>query len=388
MNLIMRENHMKSVKLWFAAAALAIAAPVAAQAPAIPAPPQVAAKSWLVLDTASGQMLVENNIDARAEPASLTKMMTVHVVANELAAGRIKLEDMVTVSERAWRMEGSKMFIEVNKQVSVEDLLKGVIIQSGNDASVALAEHVSGSEEVFASMMNQEAQRLGLSGTHFVNSTGWPDPNHYTTARDMALLAAAMIREHPDLYVWHSIKEFTFNGIRQQNRNDLLWKDPSVDGVKTGHTETAGFCLVASAKRDGMRLVAVVMGTDGSEARIRATEALLNYAFRFYESHRLVAAGETLAAPKVWKGAAVSVPLGLREDLLLAIPRGSLPQVEKLTETHPDILAPIAEGDVLGTLKVRLGGRELASRPLVALAAVPPGSLFRRFMDEIFLILE
>jgi D-alanyl-D-alanine carboxypeptidase (penicillin-binding protein 5/6) len=363
-------------------------APALAQAPAIPAPPQVDARAYLVMDMASGQMLVEKNIDERVEPASLTKMMTVHVVGAELAAGRIKLEDMVTVSEKAWRMEGSKMFIEVNKQVPVEALLKGVIIQSGNDASVALAEHVAGSEEVFASMMNREAQRLGLSGTHFTNSTGWPDPEHYTTARDLAVLAAAMIREQPELYAWHSLREFTWNGIKQQNRNDLLWRDQTVDGVKTGHTETAGFCLVASAKRDNMRLVSVVMGTSGPEARLRATESLLNYAFRFYDSYKAVAARETLVAPKVWKGAALSVRLGLREDLVLVIPRDSQARLERVAEPNPNLMAPIAEGDVLGTFRLKLDGRELASRPLVALEAVPPGSLFRRFMDEIFLILD
>jgi D-alanyl-D-alanine carboxypeptidase (penicillin-binding protein 5/6) len=372
---------------------LAVAAPGMAQAPAIPAPaipapPQVDAKSYLVMDMASGQMLVEKDIDARVEPASLTKMMTVYVVADELAAGRIKLDDMVTVSERAWRMEGSKMFIEVNKQVSVEDLLKGVIIQSGNDASVALAEHVSGSEEVFASMMNQQAQRLGLTGTHFMNSTGWPDPNHYTTARDLAMLAVATIRDHPDVYAWHSQREFTFNGIKQQNRNDLLWRDPSVDGIKTGHTETAGFCLVTSAKRDNMRLISVVMGTGSMEARVRATESLLNYAFRFFESHTVVSAGEALATPKVWKGAKLAVPLGLEKDLVLALPRGGLAQLERVAEPNAQIMAPIAKGDALGTFKLKLGGKELATRPLVALEAVEPGSVFRRFMDEIFLILE
>lgn len=363
-------------------------ASLTAQAPAIPAPPALKARSYLVLDPATGQYLVEHNVDERVEPASLTKMMTVHVVAGELAAGRVKLEDLVTVSERAWRMEGSKMFIEVNKQVPVKDLLLGVIVQSGNDASVALAEHVAGSEEVFASMMNREAQALGLTGTHFTNSTGWPDPEHYTTTRDMAVLAAAMIREHPDIYAWHAIKEYTWNGIRQQNRNELLWRDASVDGVKTGHTETAGYCLVAAARRDNMRLITVVMGTESSHARARATEALLNYAFRFFETHKVVGAGETLVSGRVWKGAANQVALGLASDLVLTLPRGGIGQLERVIETEPVLIAPIAAGAALGTLRLKLNGRELASRPLVALAPVEQGSLFRRFMDEIFMRLE
>lgn len=366
------------------------AASAAAQTAAtpVPKPPSTEATSYLVMDFNSRQMLAEHNIDERVEPASLTKMMTVYVVAAELKAGHVRLEDMVRVSEKAWRMEGSKMFIEVDKEVSVADLLRGVIVQSGNDASVALAEHVSGSEEVFAAMMNQHAQRLGMKHTHFMNSTGWPHAEHYTTAHDMALLAAALIRDYPDIYAWHAIKEFTFNGITQHNRNELLYRDSTVDGIKTGHTEGAGFCLVASAKRDDMRLISVVMGTSGPKARTDATEALLNYSFRFYETHRLAGAQEEVTTAKIWKGAVDTVSMGITGDLWVSVPRGSMKRLETSAEVQNPLSAPVEAGAVLGTLKVMLDGKELAARPLVALKPVVAGSLFKRVMDGIFLALE
>jgi D-alanyl-D-alanine carboxypeptidase (penicillin-binding protein 5/6) len=311
-----------------------------------------------------------------------------YVVFQHLADGRLSLDDKLPVSERAWRMGGSKMFIEVDKQVSVSDLLHGVIIQSGNDASVALAEHVSGSEEVFAAMMNQHAQRLGMTGTHFTNSTGWPDPDHYTTARDMATLAAALIRDFPDIYAWHSLKEFTYNGIRQQNRNELLGRDPSVDGIKTGHTEGAGYCLVASARRDDMRLISVVMGTSGPKARAQATEALLNYAFRFYETHKLAGAREQVATARIWKGEVDTVSMGITKDLWVTVPRGAVKRIETQAEVKSPLLAPVDAGTGLGVLKVSLDGKELASHPLIALEGVAAGSLFKRMMDSIFLALE
>jgi D-alanyl-D-alanine carboxypeptidase (penicillin-binding protein 5/6) len=381
-----------SMLLFAGAAPAATPAPAPAPTPApatpVPKPPSVNATSWLVMDFNSRQLLAEHNIDERVEPASLTKMMTVYVVASEIKAGHIRLEDMVRVSEKAWRMGGSKMFIEVDKEVSVADLLHGVIVQSGNDASVALAEHVSGSEEVFAAMMNQHARRLGMNHTHFTNSTGWPDPEHYTTARDMATLAAALIRDYPDIYAWHSIKEFTFNGIKQHNRNDLLYRDSSVDGVKTGHTETAGYCLVASAKRDDMRLISVVMGTPGPKARAQASEALLNYAFRFYETHKLATAGEQVATARIWKGVVDAVSMGITGDLWVTVPRGAMNRVETRAEVKTPLSAPVDAGSVLGNLKVSLDGKELASRPLVALGDVAAGSFFKRVMDSIFLALE
>lgn len=358
------------------------------QAAIVPAPPAINASSYLVVDFDSGRNLVEENVDERVEPASLTKMMTVYIVSSELAAGNIDMSDMVVISERAWRMAGSRMFIEVDKEVSVENLLKGVIIQSGNDASVALAEHISGSEEVFAAVMNQHATELGMTGTHFTNSTGLPDPEHYTTARDMGILARALLRDHPEIYKWHSIKEFTFNDITQHNRNEMLWRDASVDGIKTGHTDSAGYCLVASAKRDDMRLISVVMGTEGTKSRTSATQSLLNFAFRFYETHRLYQARESITSSKIWKGDVETFDVGIADDLYVTIPRGKYKQLDAAIEINPVITAPINVSDVQGNLKVTLEGEELASRPLIALKAVAPGSLFNRLKDDIRLLFE
>lgn len=354
----------------------------------VPAAPKISASSYLVADYHSGRLLVEENIDERVEPASLTKMMTVYVVAAELAAGNIKMTDMVRVSEEAWRMTGSRMFIEVDKEVSVEDLLKGIIVQSGNDASVALAEHVSGSETVFAHVMNQHAVKLGMTGTHFTNTSGLPDPEHYTTARDMSILATALIRDHPEIYAWHALRDFTFNGIKQHNRNQMLWRDSSVDGIKTGHTDSAGYCLVASAKRDDMRLISVVMGAEGPKARTRATQSLLNFAFRFYETHKLYQAGESIASSRVWKGEQESFDLGISADLYITIPRGRYKQLDAAIQIRPLILAPVKKFDVEGDLDVTLDGEKIASRPLVALQDVAQGSFFNRLKDEIKLLFE
>ena len=361
---------------------------IALHAAIVPAPPKINASSYLVVDFDSGRFLVEENIDQRVEPASLTKMMTVYIVSSELAEGNIALSDMVMVSEEAWRMTGSRMFIEVDKQVSVEDLLKGVIIQSGNDASVALAEHISGSEEVFAQVMNQYAEQLGMTATHFMNSTGLPHPEHYTTARDMAILARAVIADHPEIYAWHSIKEFTFNGIKQHNRNQLLWRDSSVDGIKTGHTDNAGYCLVASAKREDMRLISVVMGTEGSKARTRATQSLFNFSFRFYETHKLYAAGEVINSTRVWKGDRENFDIGLEQDLYVTISRGKYKNLDAKIEISPTIVAPVAQSQDMGTLNVTLDSEKVATRPLVALQAVSEGSFFNRIKDDIRLLFE
>lgn len=366
-----------------------VAVPAAAPAPvAIPAAPGIAAAAYLVQDFDSGQILVEHAIDTRVEPASLTKMMTAYVVEAEMAAGKIKPTDRVRISEKAWRMEGSKMFVEVGKEVSVGDLMLGVVIQSGNDASVALAEHVGGSEEVFAAMMNEHARRLGMTGTNFTNSTGWPDPNHYTTARDLGTLGIALARDFPEGYRVHAQKEFEFNGITQRNRNDLLWTDPTVDGIKTGHTESAGYCLVASALRNGMRLVSVVMGTTGSVARASATAALLNYAYRFYERHTIAGALQPLAQGRVWKGATGTLAAGVARELRLTLPRGSETRVEKVAKLNERLVAPIKKGAEVGTFTVRLDGKDLATRPLVALDAVPEAGFFGRVADEIRLWFE
>jgi D-alanyl-D-alanine carboxypeptidase (penicillin-binding protein 5/6) len=352
-------------------------------APPLPAPPKVNAKAHLLMDYHSGQMLAENNIDTSLEPASLTKIMTVYVLANELKEGNISLEDEVMVSEKAWRMSGSRTFIEINKKIQLKTLLMGVIIQSGNDASVALAEHASGNEEVFVELMNQHAQRLGLKGTHFVNSTGLPDPNHYTTARDLATLATALIRDFPETYAYSKMREFTFNKIVQHNRNRLLWQDESVDGLKTGHTETAGFCLVASAERQGMRLISVVLGSASEAERATATQALLNYGFRFYETHRLYGANQPLTQVRVWKGQADQADLGLGEELFVTIPRRQYKELNAAMDLETSVIAPVEKGQAKGTLKISLKGREVAKRPLIALQSVGEGGFVHRVVDDL-----
>ena len=361
---------------------------VAAAVMVIPAPPKIKPDSYLVMDFDSGKFLVSENIDDQVEPASLTKIMTVYAVAYEISLGNIHLDDMVQISEKAWRMEGSRMFIEVNESVSVKDLLMGVIIQSGNDASVALAEYVAGSEEVFAQVMNQHAAEIGMTGTHFMNSTGLPHPDHYTTARDMAILVSALIRKFPDEYQIHAIRKFEYNGISQPNRNRLLWRDETVDGVKTGHTQSAGYCLVASAKRGDMRLISVVMGADSDEARTIDSQSILNYAFRFYETHKLYKAHETIATERVWKGAVDTVNLGLGGDLYVTVPRGAYKQLDASIELNKLIIAPVSEGVVLGTLKVSLNDKIIENQPLISLGRVSQGNLFNRLRDEIKMFFE
>ena len=361
---------------------------VTADAMIIPAPPKIKASSYLIMDFNSGNLLVEENIDQRSPPASLTKIMTIYVVASELANGKISLDDEVLVSEKAWRTQGSRMFIEVDKKVKLDDLLHGVIIQSGNDASVALAEYVSGTEAVFADIMNKHAERLGMKDTHFVNSTGLPDPNHYTTASDLAKLARALIRDFPKIYELHKIKEFSFNKIKQHNRNKLLWRDRSVDGVKTGHTEAAGFCLVASAVRDGMRLVSVVMGADGINARAKASQALLNYGYRFYETHKLYSAGDLITSVKVWKADIDSVNLGIEKDLYITVSRGQYDKLEPIVEIDKQVIAPVNQGEQKGVLNVMLKNKNIISVPLLAMESVSEGGIVNRLKDEIRLLFD
>lgn len=366
-------------------AALSAPPPASAQTPP---PPQINAVSYLLMDAATGAYLAEKNAENRVEPASLTKMMTAYVAARQLAQGQISLEDKVVVSEKAWRMKGSRMFIEVGKEVSVDDLLKGVIIQSGNDASVALAEYVAGDEDEFAALMNQQARALGMNDTHFVNSSGWPDENHYTTAKDLALLARGLIRDYPEVYGLHAVKEFTYNNIKQSNRNALLWRDDSVDGIKTGRTDSAGYCLVASAERKGMRLISVIMGADGARARTNATRALLNYGYRFFETRQVHAAGAAIAARKVWKGEQNSVDLGVTEDLWLTLPRGQHQRLERRVETEDALIAPLAAGQEVGRLTLQAAGETIAVRPLVVLEAAPAGSFWIRLRDGVQLYLN
>ncbi len=354
----------------------------------IPKPPAIGARGYVLEDFHSGQVLGESNADERLEPASITKVMSSYVIFKELAAGKIQLTDMVTISERAWRMEGSRMFVEVGKQVSVEDLLIGMIVQSGNDATMALAEHIAGSEDAFAAYMNRYAAQLGMTGSHFMDASGLPHPDHYMTARDIATIARALIMEFPEYYKWYSQKEFTFNGIVQHNRNKLLWRDASVDGIKTGHTEAAGYCLVSSAQRDGMRLIAVVLGADGEESRASASQALLNFGFRFYETHKLYDAGAKLVDARVWKGEQETVPLGLTAPLYVTIPRNQYSLLKANVQMPGQIMAPVAAGASLGSVLVRLGDETLMEPPLVALQAVNEGSIMQRAIDSVKLYFE
>ena len=359
-----------------------------AQAQPVPAPPVIGASSYLMIDARSGQELAGLKPDTPVPPASLTKLMTTYVVLHAVADGQITLEDEVTVSEKAWRMQGSRMFIEVGSRVRVRDLLLGVIVQSGNDASVALAEYVAGSEEVFAQMMNQYAQALGMNSTHFVNATGWPDDEHYSSARDLAILARALIQKFPEHYEWHAIKEFQWGDISQPNRNRLLWRDDSVDGLKTGHTKAAGYCLVASAKRDDMRIIAVVLGTSSDKARVDGTQALINYGFRFFETHLLYKAGEEITRARVWKSANESSPLGVMEDLYITVPRGTYESLESLHNMPAIIEAPVATGQPLGEIRISLNGEELLLEQLRALEDNPSGSFWQRTVDSVMLWLE
>ena len=370
------------------AVAAVVSVDAAAASSLVPPAPPIKARAYILMDFDSGQILAESKADEHMEPASLTKLMTSYVLYKEMRDGRIKLNDMVTISEHAWRMGGSRTFVPVGKKVSVEDLLKGMIVQSGNDATVALAEYAAGSEEVFVSLMNQEAKRLGMTGTHFVDSTGMPNAEHYTTARDMAVLTRAMIREFPDHYQLYSMRTFTFNDITQHNRNKLLWRDKSVDGVKTGHTESAGYCLVASALRDNMRLISVVLGTDSEEARAEESEKLLSYGFRFYETHRLYGANKPLSTVRIWKGESEKLPLGLMHELYITIPRGEYDKLDAQMKLEQPIIAPASKGQHYGSLNVNLEGQTVAVKPLVALKDVAEGSFFQQVVDDIKLWFE
>ncbi len=358
-------------------------APTVWAAQILPSAPQLAAKSYMLMDAASGEVLVEHNGDERLPPASLTKLMTAYIATLEIQKGQISDNDMVTVSEKAWRTGGSRMFIQVNTQVSVDDLLHGIIIQSGNDASVAMAEHIAGSEEAFADMMNSTAQRMGMSNTHFVNATGLPHPEHYSSANDMAKLARAIIYEDPAHYAIYAQKEFFWNNIKQPNRNLLLWRDKTVDGLKTGHTEEAGYCLVASAVRDNMRLISVVFGTDSEQARAAETQKLLTYGFRFFETRTFYQKGTELAEAQVWKGQQSKLKAGLAQDLTMTLPRGQVEKLQAVMSFNGTLTAPIQQGDVIGKVEVKLDDKVVRSTDLVALETVEEGGLFRRFWDSI-----
>jgi len=361
------------------------AAPAAesAQPSPIPPPPAINARSYIVMDHDSGRVLAALEPDSRQEPASLTKVMTAYGVFRALKEGRIKLDDLVTISEHAWKQEGSRMFVEVGKQVSVEDLIQGMIVQSGNDATVALAEHVAGSEPTFVQMMNTYAKELGMTGSHFTNTAGMPDPEHYMTARDAAILSSALIHEFPEYYRWYSQKEFTWNGITQQNRNGLLWREPSVDGVKTGHTESAGYCLIVSAKREGMRLVSAVLGTESMRAREDANMSLINYGFNFFETKRLYAAGEPLTTARVWKGQGPEVGLALKRDLFVTGQRGHVGSVKAEFELPERLVAPLSVQTPIGKASIVVDGATIATHDLYPATDVPAGGFFRRTADTV-----
>ena len=354
----------------------------------VPKSPDINARAWILQDFDSGRVISESNVDARLEPASLTKMLTAYVAFAEIREGNISLEDMVLVSEKAWKTTGSRMFIEVDKQVSVQDLLLGIIVQSGNDAAVALGEYIAGDETAFAGLMNQYAKQLGMVHSNFANSTGLPDDNHYTTAKDLVRLAVGLIRDFPILYQWHATRQFKFNNIEQPNRNKLLWRDESVDGIKTGYTASAGYCLVASAIREKMRLVSVVLGSQSEKTRTEQTQTLLNYGFRFFETHRLYGAGEQVTNIRVWKGEKEDLPLGLRRDLFITVPRGQYKSLDARVEIDVNIVAPVIRGETKGKVILKLGEKTLGEHPLVALESVSEGNLWRRLSDNIRLMLE
>ena len=370
------------------AAAAAPPPAAAAHAAPIPAPPAVTARAWILMDHFSGRVLAQQLPDQRQEPASLTKLMTAYVVFAALAEGRLKPTDMVTISEHAWRAEGSRTFVQVGTSIPVDILLKGMIVQSGNDATIALAEHVGGTEAAFAQIMNEYARRLGLTGTHYVNSDGLPSPEHYTTARDVSTLANALIRDYPQYYPLFSLREFRWNNIRQGNRNGLLGKDPSVDGLKTGHTDSAGYCLAASASRNGMRLVSVVMGAPSIKAREEASAALLGYGYTFFETVRLKGANETVLKPHVYKGASEFAAIGVSHDVYATVARGQAGALQtRAVLTHEPLVAPLTAGQQLGELTVVDASGEVIERvPLVALAAVPQGGLWARAWDSVALM--
>lgn len=354
----------------------------------IPRPPEINATSYILLDALTGHVIVEENADEALPPASLTKIMTSYIAEEEIVSGNLSLDDTVHISEKAWRMEGSKMFVEVGSEVRVEDLLRGIIIQSGNDASVAMAEHIAGSEEAFADMMNQYAEILGLENSYFMNASGLDSELYYNTmsARDLATLAQATILNHPQFYQINSEREFTYNGIRQTNRNTLLFRDRNVDGLKTGWTDAAGYCLVASAVRDGMRLISVVMGTESEEARAIETQKLLTYGFRYYETHKLYDQNQILTNVPVWSGEQSEVELGIAEEVYVTIPRGQSEAMTATVDIDEVIHAPLESGQVLGTVNVTLEGDVIYSGDVITMRSIPEGGMIKRFSDWLSLL--
>ena len=368
------------------------ALPVFAQQPQHYMPPSpalsLAAKAYILTDFQSGQILVGQNLHERIEPASLTKLMTAHVVFSAIKQKRITLTQTVPVSARAWRTSGSRMFIEPNRPVTVDELIRGMIVQSGNDACIALAEAVAGSEDNFVQMMNNEARHMGMKNTRFANSTGLPHPEHYTTVYDLALLAAAMIRDFPEYYPLYSLREYTYNKITQPNRNRLLWLDPNVDGLKTGHTQTAGYCLITSAKRDERRLISVVMGATSDNVRTMESQRLLNHGFQFYDTVRLYRKEQAVTTIQLWKGTQNTLRTGFSQDLYFSLPKGQNDKLKATMEYRQPLVAPISAGQKVGTVKLSFDGKPLAEYPLVALETVGIGNIFGRTWDSIQMLLN
>jgi D-alanyl-D-alanine carboxypeptidase (penicillin-binding protein 5/6) len=365
--------------------ALLLGGPAAAQSQPIPVPdaPSLGADGYILMDFHSGRVLVDQNSDVRRDPASITKVMTAFVVFNELRSGDLAMDDPVRISEKAWRAPGSRMFIEVGKEIPVGDLIRGMIIQSGNDASIALAEHIAGSEATFAALMNQYAAELGMTNTHYTNATGLPGDEHYSTAADTARLVQALIGQFPQYYRFYSEREFTWGGITQSNRNRMLWQDSSVDGVKTGYTEAAQYCLATSAERDGMRLISVVMGAETAEQRVSQSKSLLNYGYRFFETHRLYAADEPVETPRLWKGVVDTLPVGVGEDVFITLPADTYDQLDARIRLSEPLEAPIAAGDPVGRLSVSRNGEVVRERDVIALEAVPEAGLLGRTIDTV-----
>jgi len=374
----MTMKHIFSISaLLLASSSLSLAANIP-----VPKAPDINASSYILMDHDTGKVVAESNVDETKDPASITKLMTAYVVYAALERGDISLDDYVLISEKAWRAIGSRMFVEVNKRVNLDLLLQGLIVQSGNDASIALAEHIAGDEASFADLMNHTAQQLGLQNTHFMNATGLTDPEHYTTARDIALLASAIVRDFPEEYKRYAQKQFTYNGIKQYNRNKLLWRDATVDGLKTGHTEAAKYCLASSAIRENMRLISVVLGAPSKEARATQSQSLLNYGFRFYKTNTLYTAGQQLIEKRVRFGVDKQVSLGVAEDILVTTARSHYKNIKPSIELATEIIAPITKGQVLGAVRIQLGDEILAEHPLVALQDIAEGSWWQKLMDR------
>lgn len=365
-----------------------ITAPTMAQPTFTPIAPNVNAKAYLLMDAYSGKILASKNIDEHLAPASLTKMMTSYVVSMALQQGRIHLTDLVPISEAAWKTGGSKMFVKVGDKVSVQDLMQGMIVDSGNDACVAMAEYIAGSQESFVNLMNQQAARLGMKNTHFVDVDGLPDPNHYTTARDMSILDRALILDFPEDYKWYSQKWFSYNGIKQPNRNRLLWRNPDVDGIKTGHTNEAGFCLAASGQKNGLRLITIVMGAPSDEVRAQDSQKLLTYGFRFFESRKLYNAGENLATTKVWFGERSKIEAGFATDLYVTLPLGFTKKPMMTMVFRPHLKAPLKKGEIIGHANLLVNDKLIASAPLIALENLSKGGVWRNLVDRTSLLLN